>query len=175
MKTKHLPIVFTIASSFAFSQVIENFDDVKSGRWTYQGANQGTFDSTATPPTGNSTVCGYVQRQAGQGNEFDNIQYTLFESFSENQLASLSNGSSVMKMKVATTASVGITVKIKIEGANGEVDFHSEYDAVTTKGGANEWEELSFVKNESAVGSLPASQAKKIVIFFAFLTQVVIK
>lgn len=170
MKNKYLQLAFILTGVVSFAQVLEDFDNVKTGNWTYQGANTGTFDSTATPPTGNTTVCGYVQRMPGAGNEFDNIQYTLFEAFSESQLTSLSNGNSKMKLKLATTASVGITVKIKIEGANGEQDFHSEYDAITTKGGANEWEELTFEKNENAVGTLPANQARRLVIFFAFFT-----
>lgn len=159
-------IVLSIATGLialnGYSQ-IENFNGVSLGTFTNKGGNAAEFSTTATPPEGgSSTTCGYSKRD---GSEWDNIQYTLTNNLSAEEVAALKNGSKKFKMNLATTASIGIRVLIKLESSN-STEYNSEYDVITTKGVSNQWEDLTFTLNGN-VGNLANTDVNRLTIFFA--------
>ncbi|MBY0423999.1 MAG: T9SS type A sorting domain-containing protein [Cytophagales bacterium] len=175
-------IILLIASMTAFAFisnaqfVIENFDGTSQGYWSNTTSGGQAFNPTATlTGLSGSTYCGYSKRGGGS---FDNIVYTLNSNslFTGTTVSALKNGTLKFKMNLATQASIGITVKIKLQNSTitGQINGfagNSEYDAITTIGGSSNpynWETLTFGSATGINASVPDNQVDQIVIFFAF-------
>ncbi len=161
-------VLLTIATAFmalSLNAQIENFDGVSTGSFTYQGGDASAFNTAATPPEGSSSAkCGYSKRFPNDA--YDNIQYTLTNNLSSEDVAGLKNGTKKLKMNLATNADAGIRVLIKLN-ATGTTEYNSEYDVRTTKGGSSfQWEELTFAPNVN-IGSLANGSVNVLTIFFA--------
>jgi hypothetical protein len=178
MKKVILLVAFitTYAVSSQAQFVIENFDNTHLGSWTYKGDSAQAFRSNATlSGLSGSVYSGYTLRNSYD--QYDNLTYTLNSYLDSSTVDSLIKGKLALSLELATQASAGIQILIKLQNStlSGAPNYsgNSEYFAITTLGGSNNpynWEKLTFSLSTLGGNTIPNYQVNQVVVFFAYLT-----